>query len=66
MISKKDVEDYLDKMFQTEMNMHNIYTDSAKKIKDRKVKEIFEMVAGQEIEHAEEVKNLMNLLASLK
>lgn len=66
MISKEDMQGFLDKMLEIEMNMHNTYAGLAKKIKDEKIRKTFEMVSNQETEHAQMVKDLMKLLGSLK
>lgn len=63
MISKKDIEEYLGKMLEIEMNMHETYATLARKVKDKELKSVFERISFEETEHAGLVKDLMKLLS---
>lgn len=64
MLSKQDYFGYLKEMFDVETKMSNIYSGLKEKVDDPQMKEFFSRLAQDEIEHANTVSALIELIAA--
>lgn len=66
MISKNDVQNYLNDMMMIEMDMKNKYVELSKKVKDKRYINQFIQLSHEEESHAEMVTSLKELLKTWK
>lgn len=62
MITKKDAEDYLNQMLETEFKMKKSYMELVQKLSDIELKNQFLHMSQEEQEHADIVQQLKDLL----